>query len=183
MDARLLAVLAATLCVGSLPEDETVTRPIDPTLFDAAGPDVRSFVVEETIAAPVAQVYAAWTDGEAFRRIYDPERPELRANIDLAIGGRYEWLFDGETGGNGCQVLSYVPDRMITFSWNAPPSQPESRAKRTWVVVELEPRGERSTHVRVTHLGFGDAPHWDETRAYFEKAWPHVLAQFRAHLH
>ena len=68
---------------------------------------------------------------------------------------------------------------MISFSWNAPPTQPESRAKRTWVVVELEALGERSTRVRLTHLGFGQAKHWQETREYFSKAWDHVLAQFK----
>jgi len=155
------------------------TRPIDTDLFDAAGIDVRSFVKEVTIEAPVEAVYAAWTDGERFRRAYDAERSELSARIDLAIGGRYEWLWDGEIGSNGCQILSYIPNRMVSFSWNAPPSQPESRDKRTWVVVEFEPTSTGATHVCLAHLGFGAAPHWDETFDYFSKAWEHVLQQFR----
>ena len=153
--------------------------PIDTTRFAAAGPDLRSFVKEVTIEAPAEEVYAAWTDGEAFRRAYDPSRPELKAEIDLAIGGRYEWLWDGVTGSNGCQILSYIPGRMVSFSWNAPPSQAESRNELTWVVVELEPVADAATAVRLTHLGFGRAAHWDETFEYFSRAWPHVLQQFK----
>jgi uncharacterized protein YndB with AHSA1/START domain len=156
-----------------------MTEPIDTSLFDASGPTVRSFAKEISIEAPVSEVYRSWTDGERFCEVYGPDRDELAAHIDLAIGGRYEWLWDGKMGSNGCQVLSYVPDRMVSFSWNAPPDQPESRAKHTWVVVELEPLSETSTLVRLTHLGFGEAAHWDETYEYFSKAWPHVLDTFR----
>ena len=30
-------------------------------------------------------------------------------------GGRYEWLWDGKMGSNDCQVLSFIPNRMISF--------------------------------------------------------------------
>jgi uncharacterized protein YndB with AHSA1/START domain len=76
-------------------------------------------------------------------------------------------------------MLSFIPNRLVSFSWNAPPSQPESRAKRTWVVVELEPTAGGETLVRRTHLGFGSEPHWQEARTCFEGAWAHVLAQFK----
>ena len=67
----------------------------------------------------------------------------------------------------------------MSFSWNAPPDQAESREKNTWVVVELEPLDGGSTQVRLTHLGFGDAAHWDETYDYFGKAWSFVLQQMQ----
>ncbi|MAE71542.1 MAG: hypothetical protein CME06_13875 [Gemmatimonadetes bacterium] len=152
---------------------------IDPDLFDARGPQVRSFVKTTTIDAPPEKVYEIWTDAAAFVAAYASPNVDLRAEIDLAIGGRYEWLWDGVTGSNGCQILSYIPNRMISFSWNAPPSQPESRAKRTWVVVEFERSREGGTHLTLTHLGFGTAPHWQETFEYFSAAWLHVLEQFK----
>jgi uncharacterized protein YndB with AHSA1/START domain len=161
--------------------DETMIKPIDTNLFAADSP-TRSFVREVTIAAPVAEVYAAWSDGERFVQAYDPDRPELKANIDLAIGGRFEWLWDGKMGSNDCQVLSFIPDRMISFSWNAPPDQVDSRAKRTWVVVEFEATDSGGTHVRLSHLGFGSAAHWDETYEYFQAAWPVVFANFKQNL-
>jgi len=161
--------------------EDLMPKPIDSNLF-ASGERTTSFAVEAVIRAPVEDVYRAWTDGDAFVAAYDPEREALHADIDLAIGGRYEWLWDGKTGSNDCQVLSFIPNRMVSFSWNAPPEQADSRARRTWVVVEFEPGDGGATRVRLTHLGFGEAAHWKETQAYFEKAWPYVLEQFRKHL-
>ncbi len=157
-------------------------RQIDPALFVAAGPQLRSFEVEEVIAASCEDLFEAFTDGKAFARAFDPQREALAANIDLAIGGDYEWLLDGEIGSNGCQLLSYIPGRMLSFSWNAPPTQPQSRARRTWVVVELTPQEEGNTRVLITHLGFGAEAHWDETFAYFQRAWPIVLGHFKQNL-
>jgi len=150
--------------------------PIDPGMFVASGPDVRSFVKEITVPGPADEVFAIWSTGEGFNRLW-PE-PSV-AIIDLTIGGRYEWLWDGKIGGNGCQILSYIPNRMIAFSWNAPPDQPESRAKHTWVVVETQPLDSGGTHVRLTHLGFGTEPHWDETHDYFLAAWDRVLGRLQ----
>lgn len=175
------AALASPTGEGTRKGEPRMIRPIDSELFSADS-ETRSFVKESTIAAPVEAVYAAWSEGEAFVRAYDPDRPALKANIDLAIGGRYEWLWDGKTGSNDCQVLSFIPGRMISFSWNAPPDQPDSRARRTWVVVEFEPTADGGTHLTLTHLGFGSAPHWDETRNYFEAAWPTVLSRFKKNL-
>ncbi len=154
-------------------------KAIDPSLFDAFGPHVRSFVKTATIGAPVEKVYESWTEGAAFVATYASSNADLSAEIDLAIGGSYEWLWDGVTGSNGCQILSYIPNRMISFSWNAPPSQPESRAKRTWVVVEFEAVDKGSTRLTLTHLGFGASAHWQETFDYFSAAWLHVLTQFK----
>ncbi len=156
-------------------------QPIDTNLF-SHDEETTDFEIEAVVAAPVEDVFAAWTNGEAFKAAYGPDREELAANIDLAIGGRYEWLWDGKTGSNDCQILSFIPDRMISFSWNAPPDQPDSRAQRTWVVVEFTPVADGGTHVRLTHLGWGQAAHWQETKEYFQKAWPYVLEQFRKHL-
>ncbi len=157
-----------------------MTQSIDPALFVASGMDLRQFTVEATINAPAQRVYAAFADGDAFPKAFAPQRDSVTANIDLAIGGRYEWIW-GDVGSNGCQVLSYIPDRMISFSWNAPPEQPESRALRTWVVVEFR-ETEGATAVSLTHLGFGREPHWDETFEYFQGAWAFVLEQFKANL-
>ena len=67
-------------------------QPIDTNLF-TTDPDAESFVKETTIQAPIEAVYSAWTDATAFPAAYAPDRPELAARIDLAIGGRYEWLW------------------------------------------------------------------------------------------
>lgn len=144
--------------------------------------DPRPITKQSIVSAPISEVYAAWTDGDTFCRVYDPENKSLTANIELKVGGKFEWLWDGHTGSNDCQVLSFIPDRMISFSWNAPPNQPSSRALRTWVVVEFETLDGVATQVTLTHLGFGSAPHWEETRNYFDAAWEIVLARLEKNL-
>jgi len=152
--------------------------PIDTSLFVASGKNLRSFEREVTIAAPPAAVFDVWATKPGWEGAYAKGSPTTVGNIDLAIGGRYEWLFNGVLGSNGCQVLSYIPDRMISFTWNSPPTQATTRAKRTWVVVELTPEGE-GTRVRLTHLGFGEGPEWDETFNYFGNAWAFVLNRMK----
>jgi uncharacterized protein YndB with AHSA1/START domain len=153
------------------------TMPIDDTLFVASGSDVQTISVERWMNASPEEVWEAWTSESGWKAAYGPDRPELNANIELAVGGKYEWLFDGTTGSNDCQVLSYLPPRMLSFSWNAPVAQAESREKRTWMVIEIEPAQDGGSLVRATQLGFGEEPHWVETRNYFQQGWTHVLDQ------
>ncbi len=179
--STLGVILIVSLTAGSGLADSTteaivMTQPIDNQLFEAAGDSVRSFTKEIVIDAPAGKVYDAWATAEGWGRVYGPPSA---SHIDLAIGGRYEWLFDGKIGSNGCQVLSYIPGRMISFSWSSPPTQPETRARRTWVVVEAEPLSDNRTSLRLTHLGFGQGPQWDETYAYFDSAWGRVLEMMR----
>ncbi len=151
--------------------------PVDNKRFVAAGAEQRSFSKEVVINAAIETVYAAWTTAEGWSAVY-PQPSQAR--IELGIGGRYEWLFDGSIGCNGCQVLSYLPNRMLSFSWNAPPSQPATRLQRTWVVVECLPEAADRTRVRLTHLGFGQDEDWDTTYAYFEQAWDRVLPRMQS---
>lgn len=175
------AFMAAVFCVAAaLPvllsaTAATAAQPIDPLLFDARGLELRSFTKEIEIAAPAARVYALWTDAAAWQQLMGPDS---RAHLDLEIGGRYEWLFDGKIGSNGCQVLSYIPDRMVSFTWNAPPGQ-ATRERRTWVVVETEALTPTTTRLRLTHLGFGQGADWDTTYAYFDNAWGRVLPMMK----
>lgn len=169
--AAAVLALAVLLPAGARAE----AAPIDPTLFDAGGRDLRSFTKEIDIDAPAARAYALWTDAAAWTQLMGGES---RANFDLEIGGRYEWLFNGTIGSNGCQVLSYIPDRMVSFTWNAPPGQ-ATRERRTWVVVETTETAPGRTHVRLTHLGFGQSADWDTTFTYFDNAWGRVLPMMK----
>ena len=157
------------------------SRPIDASLFVASGPEVRGFELEETMAVPPADVFAAFTDADAFVAAYGPQSETLKAAVELAIGGRYEWLFDGEVGSNGCQVLAYAPGRMVAFTWSAPPEHGALRDVRTWVVVQLDPTPE-GTAVRLGHWGFGDGAEWDDTVTYFKNAWAYVLGTLKNNL-
>ena len=154
---------------------------IDTSLFVAAGRDLRSLHKSVTVSAAPPAVFEAWTTAEGLAAFLG-----VTSNVDLSIGGPYELFFmpespDGPIGSNDCQVLAYVPDRILAFSWNGPPQFPEERALRTWVVIELEAVGEVSTKLTMTHLGFGSGGHWDDVHAYFDAAWDSVLGALASH--
>ncbi len=181
----LVLVSCAVANTGTSSVGDTTMKPgksIDARKFLASGPVVELIAKDSVVNAPLKTVYRAWTDGDAFHSAYAPDREEFRANIDLTIGGRYEILWDGEIGSNGCQVLSYVPDEQISVSWNAPPTQPESRAAHTWVVVSFEQITPKQTLVKMRHIGFGRNEHWRETQEYFDGAWDYLLGQFEINL-
>lgn len=147
--------------------------PIDASLF--VGDGSRSITKEAEFGAVKRDAFEHFSTEEGLRRLFG-----ISSRIDLAVGGAYEWYFlddspYGTKGGEGNQVLAFIPDRLLVFSWNAPPTQPESRAKRTWVVLEFADRGEGACSARLTHLGFGEGAKWDETYAYFDAAWERVL--------
>ena len=102
--------------------------------------------------------------------------------MDLTPGGPYEIYFvldnpEGTRGGEGNTVLSFIPRKMLSFSWNAPPSIPEVRnhTHKTWVVIQLEAVDTGQTRVSLDHLGWLDGQKWDETYTYFDRAWDIVL--------
>ena len=69
---------------------------------------------------------------------------------------------------------------MLSFDWNAPPSLPEARGQRTFVVVRMAPVDARSTRVTLHHTGWGTGGEWDKTFAYFDRVWPVVLGKLKA---
>lgn len=172
-------VLSGCASNGSPADGSTMAQPgfnaIDATLFDARGRVERAIVTERVMPAPVGEVFETFTNGAAMT-----ETVGVQSNIDFRIGGEFGLWFapdapEGERGSENCQILSYLPDRMLSFTWNAPPTIPDARGRRSWVVVEFEPLGDHWSRVRLTHTGFGEGEAWDATHAYFEKAWPGFL--------
>jgi uncharacterized protein YndB with AHSA1/START domain len=135
--------------------------------------------IEKRVAGAACRgdVWRAWTTATGAQTFFAPA-----ARVDLRIGGRYEMLFDleapeGERGSEGCRVLSYLPEEMLSVEWNAPPEYPSLRAAHTWLVVQLRELAPANTEVRLTHLGWGEGGEWEQVRAYFERAWDLVLAR------
>lgn len=140
--------------------------------------------VTRLIGAPVGDVWDAWTTSDGFDAAFDG--PTLH-DVRLEVGGPYEVHWDpsaeeGSRGSEGCTVLSFIPERMLSFTWNAPPSLGEMRGKHTYVVIDFLPLGDDLTRVTLRHTGFGEGPEWEPVREYFEPAWPWVMDQFVAHL-
>ncbi len=132
-------------------------------------------ILEKIVKASKEQVWNAWTTNEGAKSFFADN-----VNIELAIGGKYEIYFDQEKqkglqGSEGCKILSYLPEEMLSFSWNAPPSFPVERAEYTWVVIQLEETAKGQTKVKLSHLGWREGGRRLEVREYFNRAWPHVL--------
>ena len=129
------------------------------------------------VDAGTKQVWEKWTTHAGLKTFIGADN-----KIELTPGGPFEIYFlldapEGEKGGEGNKVLSFLPNEMLSFSWNAPPSIPEIRNQkhRTWVVVQLIEIGETTTKVTLDHLGWKEGEKWDETYAYFDKAWDFVM--------
>lgn len=163
--ATLLAL--AAVCAGNC------------TPIDAAPVEERRVLKEVVVKAPVAAVWKAWTTSEGIVSFFAPEavvdaRPDGPFHIHMNPYGA-----PGLKGADDMRVMGVQENRMLSFSWNAPPHLPEARMQRTFVIVRLEPVGDAETLVRLTHIGWGDGGQWDQTHAYFDRAWGNVLANLQ----
>lgn len=134
-----------------------------------------------TVAAPIEQVWAAWTTDEGIRSWLVDD-----SHIDLRVGGPYEWYFlteaeRGMQGSEGCQVIGFQAPTLLTFTWNAPPHLLEAGAQRTVVLLRLRAVSPTTTRVELSELGWGDGGQWDLAYDYFAAAWGRVLARLAAH--
>ena len=136
----------------------------------------RAIEVEAVVKAPVPEVWKAWTTTDGVKTFFAPE-----ANVDLRVNGPYEIFFNplaqpGLKGADGMRVIGFQENKMLIFTWSAPPQLPEARTQQNIVIVRLEPVGTSQTMVKIHHVGWGDGGEWDKSFDYFSKAWPFVLA-------
>lgn len=132
------------------------------------------------VPLPVAEVWRLWTTSEGVA-----EWLVEHNNVELRLGGPYEFYFNhdeepGSRGGEGNRILSFLPNKMLSFTWNAPPHLDYARHRQTHCVVEFD-GGDRATDVTLHHLGWptedvDDHPQWQQTWDYFDKAWESVMA-------
>lgn len=139
----------------------------------------RAIDKQVVIAATVDQAWEAWTTREGIVSFFAPD-----AVVDPRVGGAFHVYIDptapdGMKGADDMRFLALQPKKMISFDWNAPPSLPQARAQRTFVVVRFEPVNERETRVSLHHTGWGEGGEWDQAFAYFDRAWGNVLANLK----
>src|SRR6266850_3288743 len=97
----------------------------------------RAIEKEVVVAAPVASVWQSWTTKAGIEAFFSPQ-----AEIDARVGGAFHIHMDplAEPGMKGADDMRYMalqPMKMLSFDWNAPPSLPEARLQRTFVIVRL----------------------------------------------
>ncbi len=144
------------------------------------GPNARAVRKEVVVTAPLAEVWRSWTTSEGIKGFLG-----VNSKIQLDIEGAFEIYFaddapEGQRGGETCKVLSYLPQRVLSFSWNAPPDFGHLRGKHTWVVVEFQELDGGKVKVRLTHLGWGQGDDWNKLYDYFDRAWGGLLSALEA---
>lgn len=139
----------------------------------------RAIDLEVTVAAKVDAVYRAWTTTDGIKTFFAPD-----ARVELAVDGPFEIYINplaqpGMKGADNMRVIGFQENRMLSFTWNAPPSLPEARKQRTVVILRFQPEGEGGTRVHLHHVGWGEGGEWDKAFGYFSAAWPRVLANLQ----
>jgi uncharacterized protein YndB with AHSA1/START domain len=139
----------------------------------------RAIDKEVVVAATLDQVWESWTTREGIVGFFAPD-----ARIEPRVGGAFQIYIDpgaapGAKGADDMRFLALQPKKMISFDWNAPPSLPEARAQRTFVVVRFAPVDEKTTRVTLHHTGWGEGGEWDKAYAYFDRAWANVLGNLK----
>jgi len=137
----------------------------------------KQIVKTKTINQPLDTVWWRWTTHEGLKTFFGSDN-----KIELMPNGAFEiyFLLDnpaGLRGSEGCKVLSFLPQRYFSFSWNAPPQFDEVRKSdyKTWIVVEFNAISDKQTQITLTHLGWPDDERWMPVFDYFSKAWDVAL--------
>jgi uncharacterized protein YndB with AHSA1/START domain len=135
----------------------------------------KSLIKEVVIEKDIDFVWNKFTTEDGLKSFFAPE-----VNFQLSIGGQFEMLFDlkmpiGLQGSEDCKILSYLPQKMLSFSWNNPPKFEHIRDEKTWVVIEFQNTDASKTHIKLTHLGWKEDPEWEGAYEYFDNAWDIVL--------
>ncbi len=130
------------------------------------------------VEATIDQVWQRWTTKQGLQGFFAPY-----CEIGMWPGAKLDvWFFPdnppGTRGAEGLEVLSFLPKRMLSFEWDAPPHLPEVRGHRNWVVLEFEQLSEQRVAVTLHHLGWKEGGQWDQAFEYFQRAWDVVMGRF-----
>jgi uncharacterized protein YndB with AHSA1/START domain len=135
-----------------------------------------------TVKANVDEVWKAWTTAEGIRTFFAPD-----AKVELRVDGPFQIYMNpfappGEKGADDMIFLAIQDKKMISFTWNAPPSLAEVRKQRTVVIVRFAARGDVLTDVTIHHTGWGEPAadnEWGKAYDYFARSWPNVLKNLK----
>jgi uncharacterized protein YndB with AHSA1/START domain len=135
-------------------------------------------VLRRTYDAPVAEVWAAWTDPEQMKHWMGPsdDCAESEVTSDLRVGGRYRIVMHapgGQTHRVGGVFREIVRKRKLVYTW-AWESTPE---RESLVTLELRPHG-GGTELVLTHNRFADR----DARDRHSQGWTGCLDRLTRHL-
>lgn len=139
----------------------------------------RAIDKEIVVPATLDATWTAWTTREGIITFFAPD-----AVVEPKVGGAFHIHINplaepGMKGADDMRFLAIQPKQMISFDWNAPPSLPEARAQRTFVIVRFAAVDDKNTKVTLHHTGWGTGGEWDKTFTYFDRAWGNVLGNLK----
>ena len=176
--------VAALVCVLSLSGSSATQVAGKRNHVPAAESDKRVIRHEVVIDAPLSEVWNAWTTEEGLKRWTG-----YSSKIELRVGGAFEWVMlpenpRGLRGTEGCQILTYLPERLFSFSWNATPTMTELRKQgaRAHVVIELDEIATDRVKLSLSMLGFGKSEEWEHFHDSFERGWQFFLGKLKNQL-
>jgi uncharacterized protein YndB with AHSA1/START domain len=140
----------------------------------------RTLVTEAVIAAPVADVWDAFTTARGFE-----SWAVAHAEVDLRVGGEIRSNYDptGTIGDDHTiinQILVFEPQRMLAIrNTRAPAGFPHADLfGQTWSVIYFEPDNGAvdRTRVRIVGMGWGEGKQWDDLYNFFKAGNAQTLA-------
>ena len=126
--------------------------------------------LERLLPAPVAEVFAAWTDPARMRWLAPTGYAEVEA--DLRVGGRFRvtMIDDDVRIEHTGQYLVIDPPHRLSFTWLSP----YTGGAASQVDITLTARGP-ATHLVLSHQRLPD-----ETRSSHEGGWASILDRLAA---
>src|SRR5215212_1942945 len=82
----------------------------------------RAIDLDVLVPAKVDAVWRAWTTSAGIKTFFAPD-----ARVELAVDGPFEIYINpyakpGLKGADDMRILAFQEQKMLTFTWNAPPS-------------------------------------------------------------
>lgn len=137
----------------------------------APPPPATTVRLERLLPAPVAEVFAAWTDPGLMAKWLAPIG-HAEVEVDLRVGGQFRVTMVGDdvrldhTG----EYLVIDPPSRLSFTWRSP----YTGGHASQVDLILAARGQ-ATLLILTHQGLPD-----ETRSSHEGGWERILERLAA---
>ena len=128
----------------------------------------KSLIFSERIAAPLAQVFRAFTSSAALQSWFADF-----AEIDARKGGRfYAWWNTGFHASG--TITKHKENRRIALTWFGAGEPKATKLK----IAFTEEDGE--TVVEIKHKGLGDDDRWQQTTQQIQTGWETALANLKS---
>ncbi len=134
-----------------------------------------SLCISTVINTNIREAWNAWTSKEGIESFFAPS-----CQIEAKVDGAYEIFFapeatPGSRGSEGMKISALQTEKLLSFSWNAPPHLEEIRQQKTFVCIRFKKISAEKTQILLSHDGWGEGEEWQEAFDYFSYAWGSIV--------